>query len=398
MLLLARCLKTKMRLQSLEFYTCGMARFGCCETFSGVLRTRWIRPCAEALATALCCATLLAQTPPVSQNEPIQPIHTLHVYTNLIQIPTLVLGPNRERINKPIAESRFSVSIDGGSWFRATHVRMEGDDSITLSILLDARGDVASLMPKINDAIANLAPLSLHSKDHVSIYTLDCELISYIRDAPVDSANLKRGVDEALKTWMERRQEKHRANCQRSVQLWDALNFVTTALSQLPGRRVVLVVSDGHDEGSKHSWSEVRTSAQANGVAVFGMSYLAPFAIASRIAYPRQSYENPFDSLCQLSGGMVFQTNVSALAESLKTFVTTLRERYIVEFPRPSNSTAGEHGMEVKVAKGDTYFIRSAGIAVPLPDAAVLADPTTVSTGPAKTPEMGSRRILTKPQ
>ena len=384
-----------MRLQPASFILAGMARFGCCETFSGVWGTRWIRLCAEVLATALCCATLLAQNAPVSQNEPI---HTLHVYTNLIQIPTLVLGPNRERINKPIAESRFSVSIDGGSWFRATHVRMEGDDSISLSILLDARGDVAALMPKISDAIANLAPLSLHAKDHVSIYTLDCELISYVRDTPVDSSNLKQGVDEALKTWTERRQLKHRPNCQRSVQLLDGLNFVTTALSQLRGRRVALVVSDGHDEGSKHSWTEVKVKAQANGVAVFGMSYRPPFSVASRTAYPRQSYEDPFDSLCQLSGGMVFQTNLLSLAESLKTFVTTVRERYIVEFPRPSNSTAGEHGMEVKVAKGDAYFIRSSGISVPLPDAAVLADPTTVSVGPKDAPMEGNRRILSKPQ
>jgi hypothetical protein len=372
-----------------------MARFGCGETFSGVLRTRWIRPRAEALATALCCATLLAQNPPAPQSEPI---HTLHVYTNLIQIPTLVLGPNRERISKPIPESRFSVSIDGGSWFPATHVRMEGDDAIALSILLDARGDVADLMPKISDAIASLAPQSLHTKDHISIYALDCELISYVRDAPVDSLKLKQGVDEALKTWIDRRQEKHRANCQRSVQLWDALNFVGDSLSRLPGRRVILIVSDGHDQGSKHLWTEVRTGAQASGIAVFGMSYLAPNAMASRIAYPRQSYEDPFDSLCQLTGGMVFRTNVLSLAGSLKAFVTTVRERYIVEFPRPSNSTAGDHGMEVKIARGDAYFIRSAGIAVPLPDAAVAADPTTVSTGPAKTPELGSRRILTKPQ
>jgi hypothetical protein len=33
---------------------------------------------------------LAAQAVPVQQDEPI---HTLHVYTNLIQIPTLVFGP-----------------------------------------------------------------------------------------------------------------------------------------------------------------------------------------------------------------------------------------------------------------------------------------------------------------
>ncbi len=105
---------------------------------------------------------LAAQDVPGQQNEPI---HTLHVYTNLMQIPTLVLGPNRERLEKPIAESRFSVSIDNGPWFRATHVRREGDDPISLSILLDVSGDSSALMPKIADAISGLAPLSLQARD-----------------------------------------------------------------------------------------------------------------------------------------------------------------------------------------------------------------------------------------
>src|SRR5271156_6541884 len=68
-------------------------------------------------------------------------VPTLHVYTNLIQIPTLVLGPSREFIKRPIAENRFSVSIDEGPWFPAIHVRPEGDDPIALSILLDVNGD-----------------------------------------------------------------------------------------------------------------------------------------------------------------------------------------------------------------------------------------------------------------
>ena len=70
-------------------------------------------------------------------------VPTLHVYTNLIQIPTLVLGPSLESIKKPIAENRFSVSIDDGPWFPAIHVRPEGDDPIALSILLDVNGDTS---------------------------------------------------------------------------------------------------------------------------------------------------------------------------------------------------------------------------------------------------------------
>src|ERR1700690_3084897 len=61
---------------------------------------------------------------------------TLHVYTNLVQVPTLVLNRNG-RPPAPIAEDRFFVSVDGGPKFRVTHARLEGDDPISLAIVLD---------------------------------------------------------------------------------------------------------------------------------------------------------------------------------------------------------------------------------------------------------------------
>ncbi len=48
------------------------------------------------------------------------------------------------------------------------------------------------------------------------------------------------------------------------------LGFVATELSKLPGRRVILVVTDGRDRGVR-TWNEVRSYTQAAGVAVFGM-------------------------------------------------------------------------------------------------------------------------------
>jgi hypothetical protein len=96
---------------------------------------------------------LRAQDVPVPKDGTVP---TLHVYANLIQIPTLVLWQTREPIKNTIDASNFSISIDSGPWFRATHVRQEGEDPISLSILLDLSGDTAKLMPKIGDALASL--------------------------------------------------------------------------------------------------------------------------------------------------------------------------------------------------------------------------------------------------
>ena len=100
-------------------------------------------------------------------------ISTLHVYETLIQIPVLVLDPLGTPL-EPIDPRRFAISIDSGPRFRPSYVRLEGNDPISLSILLDARGPEDDLLPKIDAAIAGLAPLSLQARDQVSVYALDC--------------------------------------------------------------------------------------------------------------------------------------------------------------------------------------------------------------------------------
>jgi hypothetical protein len=323
--------------------------------------------------------------------------HTLHVYANLIQIPTLVLDPQRRPLKKPIAENRFSISIDSGPWYRATHVRPEGDDPISLAILLDPSGDTAELMPKIDDAIAALAPLSLHPKDHISIFGLDCTMVDSLNAAPADSVKLKTAVERALGPWTIRQENKHEPECRQSLHLWDVLAYISRELGKLPGRRVILAVSQGDDKGSAHPWNEVRFYAQTMGVAVFGLSYIPQSPRATGRGYTQRNTEDPFRSLCELSGGIVMGANRWSLEDALKDFVTMVRERYIVEFPQPANATSGVHSQEVRIAKSKD-FIRPAGVSFPIPDPSVLADPTTVPSDPSRTPVVGTRKPMTIPQ
>lgn len=319
-------------------------------------------------------------------------VQTLHVYTNLIQIPVLVLSSFRQPM-KQIAPSRFMVSVDSGPRFRATHVRPEGDDPISLSILLDARGREDDVLTKIDTAIASLAPLSLQARDHVTIYALDCSLIHTFAQGPTDSAGLKRSVDAALQSWRYRKENKHASNCKPTLQLWDAMTFVIEDLSRHSGRRVLLAITDGEDKGSKHKWTDVKSFATSTGVAVFGVGYVTYNFGPNR----RMSREDAFNSVCELSGGMIISADGGDMTQTLKRFMKTVRERYIVEFPRPSNSTAGQHDLVVSIEKMDA-FIRPAGVSVPIPDPALLADPSTVPADPSRAPVEGARHAIAKPQ
>lgn len=337
-----------------------------------------VRVCLWGL---LCASSVAAQTPE-SAGSP-----TLHVYTNLVQIPTLVLGHDFKPIAQ-IDERRFFVSLDGGPKLQATHARLEGDDPISLTILLDLSQSDPRVMSWADEAIASLSPVSLHAKDEVSIYVLNCELVHPAVPGPTDSASLKQQVDLVLQQSQSLDERDTKKRCPNSINLWDSLASIVQALSKRSGRRVILAVTDGVDRGSRNSWNALRDFAQTRSVAIFGL--VQPGDMRANTA--TQS-ETPFNQVCQLSGGMLLPVSAKDLGRQLSWAVTLIRGRYIVEFPRPVTTVGGSHSLAVTIAKREV-FIRPTGAEVPTDDPAILNDPTTIPPDLSRTPQLGNRKIL----
>jgi hypothetical protein len=164
---------------------------------------------------------------------------------------------------------------------------------------------------------------------------------------------------------------------------------------------VVLAVTNGKDESSRMRWADVSAYAHAASAAVFGVSYfytppgsqLAPanMTMGMTLRAERPDQYRDFNVLCQSTGGLIFTTDQSVLADALSRFATTLRQRYIVEFPRPSNATAGPHTIDVRV-ENSRDFILAGGMSFPVVNASILADPTTVRSDPSHAPIQGKQR------
>ena len=351
-----------------------------------------------------------APQPVLPSVHPEDPVHTLHVYMDLIQVPVLVLDSEMERM-KPLDASRFLISLDSGPVFHPRNVRPEGDDPISLSILLDAQAEPI-LMPKISAAIGSLAPEYLHPGDRVKVYVLDCALTRTVLNVPANPELLKDAVDRTLANWTQRRQARHAPACPRKIQLWDAMGYLIKELSDVPGRRVMLVVTDGADHGSLNKWNDVRLFAQQNGVAIFGFSTPGIGNASSRIGTVSSSVrpsrssgfiptvgsanssEDPFNAICQLSGGMVMAADDRYLARDLQRFATLVRERYIVEFVRARNDTPGQHSILVTIDKSPNAYVRPTGVIITMRDPAVEADPNTIPRDDTNAPELGKRKPI----
>jgi hypothetical protein len=339
-------------------------------------RTVALKACVWGL---LSTCSMAAQTP-----ENAGPL-TLHAYTNLVQIPTLVVGKDFKPVAR-IDERRFFVSLDGGRKLRVTHARLEGDDPISLTILLDLTQSNPDIIVSADQAIASLAPLSLHENDEVSIYALDCQLIHPTDQGATDAATLKRQVDLVLQQSQSRDPRDTKRRCQNPLYLWDSLASIVQSLSKRPGRRVILAVTDGVDRGSRNSWNALRFFAQTRSVAIFGLVQPADLR--------NTQDEVPFNDVCQMSGGILLPTSAKDLGKELTWAVTLIRARYIVEFPRPV-STIGNYSLDITISTRHKAFIRPTGIEFPGDDPAILNDPTTVPSDLSRTPELGNRKILT---
>jgi hypothetical protein len=335
----------------------------------------WCGLCALAL-TVMGVSELAAQNGQPSHDDKIP---TLRVYSDLVQIPTLVLGTHRQAI-PPIAENRFFVSIDGGPKFRVTHARIEGNDPISLAILLDVSQPKANLMGRIDEAIAGLA---LTARDRLSVYALDCSLHRSPVEDPADRRAVEQAVGSVLRSWNARRAVGQSGSCPNRMYLWDSVSVVTKELRTRPGLRVMLVVSDGVDGGSRNNWNLVREYAQGSSVAIFGLT-----------GKPNTFVEDAFNSVCQLSGGILLTASPQNLAKQLQWFMTMVRGRYIVEFPHPVSTEPSRFLMEMTIAKSHD-FIRPAGAAVTLDDPKILNDPMTVRPDASYSPQVGNRKVMT---
>jgi hypothetical protein len=329
---------------------------------------------------ALLCAFhgARAQTAPLPQHdaEPVQ----FRVYANLLQIPVLILDPALQPV-KPLDPAKFTIRFDELPPIRPRIVRLEGEDPITLAILIDHAHQNA-LLPGLADALATLTPDLLGPQDRVVLHETDgCHLRRHGEMRPVQRAFL---LLYAMSAASSVHPDRSVEPCTEGVGLWRSIATVASSLSGEPGRRVLLVVTDGIDPGSSFTAEMARATATNAGVAIFSVAergrippghwsaasrFTVAFTAGRGLSMPAPS---DLQVMSEFSGGMVLETDPRGLASTLHRFVTLVRGRYIVEFNRPVNLAGGKHILTVGIGQ-PRYFIRPAGTSMPTADPAQLS-------------------------
>ncbi len=316
-------------------------------------------------------------------------MRVLRAYANLVQIPVLVLDRDRLPMIR-LDPSRFSMNIDAGPKFAPKHVRTQGGDPIRLTLLLDERASTAAVAPDFLQAIPRLAPGLLGREDSVNV--------GIIRNCVLVQTSTFTALPEHLisaMTALRKANASTPGTCRDKNRLWDATYELVHKIDNAPGRRVVVLITDGEDSGSKVDTHRLIEEANRQSTAIFGIrerppssdmrSGQAAMSAASRVL----TAGDTLGFVTESAGGITLEGRDHPAQQELERVLMFVRGRYILDFVRPSSMATGVHILNVSI--GDPRaFVRAAGVGMPLANPSLLNDPNRVPSDLTQEPQTGT--------
>jgi hypothetical protein len=80
------------------------------------------------------------------------------------------------------------------------------------------------------------------------------------------------------------------------------------------------------------------------------------------------------------------------LQKRLQQWIAMLRNRYVVEFPRPQQLSTGAHNIEISIKREGLAFVTLSGVSVSLPDPKITSDPNFIPSQQGADIPVGTRR------
>lgn len=113
-------------------------------------------------------------------------------------------------------------------------------------------------------------------------------------------------------------------------------------------KRALLVITDGEDNLSRHTFMQIRDSLRASEISVYGLGIATPAEVGSALG---MSGEAILTELAEVTGGeAIFPRDPKHMNEVVEMFATELRHQYRLGFrPNPANRPNQWHRIKLTV-------------------------------------------------
>jgi hypothetical protein len=300
-----------------------------------------------------------------------------------LELPVLVVDHEHRPVGD-VKVDKLRIKMGTTAEFAPLAMRKEGEDPLSLAILVDASRDTFHDLQRLGDEFASLVGSELLPNDRVTLFAADCAMTRSLNGAAPDAAVLRKGFVDALSVPTLHGGQTHSA-CGKTFHLWDDVAVAVAALSHAPGRRVLMLISSGTDGASKYDWLTVQQYAFDNGVAIFALrdqrqanaddlvrnsltsdrGSMAGGSHTFTPPPPTRKVDN-IELLCANDGGLTLTSAPEFRKDAIADILFLIRDRYILTVPKDAYQAAKSHSAKVSQAALSAYFFSATGATEPI--------------------------------
>jgi len=272
----------------------------------------------------------------------------VRVSTSLIAVPTTVMDRNGRYVAN-LKKEDFRIYEDGVEQTVANFSSIE--KPFTVALMLDVSGSTQSQLAQIREA-ANTFVGRLRSNDRMMAISFDGQV--HVLTEPALVSDIRRG------------KLRIPAVTDGTV-LYDAVDFTVKRLAQIPGRKAIVLMTDGVDESSRTSLKETLAEIGESDILIYTVRYNTLPQLPQRLSQIKNekarrkvqehlmkgyAVSEPYlRGLAEKTGGRFYRADdLSDVAPAFEAITAELGVQYSLSYYPKSNSSAGtQRSIKVRV-------------------------------------------------
>ena len=259
---------------------------------------------------------------------------TIKVNVRLVEVYATVLDHKGKYVDG-LRRDDFQILEDGKP--QRISIFESNAGALSCAFLLDTTGSMRDALPRVKNSVTKLID-ELAPQDSVAIFTFDDHL-TVRQDFTTDRDAAKRAV--------------LRTRSQGNTALFDAISDAAEELAKRPGKKALIVFTDGDDNSSLLTATGAIAQAKKVGIPLY--------AIAEGQATHSSELSKVLNELSENTGGMSYRVRKpDDIEEIFQTVANNLRHLYLMTYKPSAEGTDGKwRRIEILVSGVENYRLRA---------------------------------------